>query len=67
VCDGCGSDLGNGSIFNATIVSRMNYDIPGQVENLHFCVRRDDDIKPCSDKLLTPSKISYYLEQKGKT
>lgn len=64
VCDSCDYVLGNGSLFNALIVSDHR---DGIAINLHFCRDREDEnggtIVGCAAQVLRPQVLSAYGER----
>ena len=62
VCDGCGADCGNGSVFNCLVVSDIDAE-KMLVKNLHFCrsvYKADGELvkEGCAVALLA-DKIDY--------
>lgn len=70
-CDCCGTDLGNGGLPVALIVSDLDPDTPGMVRNLHYCRDRDEGegrarrrIKGCARKLIHPATMRAHDKRK---
>ncbi len=58
-CDRCGTDVGNGGVFAALVVSDLDAEA-GLVRNLHFC-RDRDGAKGCDKKILSPANLAHFL------
>jgi hypothetical protein len=68
VCDRCDADVGNGGVHTAVVVSRLDPQQRGQVENLHFCLDRVDadgePVRGCEHRILSPSNVRARTERK---
>jgi hypothetical protein len=64
VCDGCGYNLGNGSIDKCIIVADVGTIEEGGVRGYNFCRTHDDskghEVKGCGEKMLTAKVLAYY-------
>lgn len=65
-CDRCGTDVGNGGVLDAVVVSDLDPENPGTVRNLHFCRDREVDgktVKGCGNKVLSATNLKHYKEK----
>lgn len=74
-CDRCDTDLGNGGVAVAVVVSDLDPDQPGMIRNLHFCRTRgetDDQgqqttRRGCSESLLSDDNLAAYRTRQEAT
>lgn len=67
ICDRCGSECGNGGVFDALVVADMKMDEGAQVVNLHFCRatwQEDGSLRAgCDSSILTARNLENFLEE----
>lgn len=67
-CDKCGTDCGNGGVYDALVVSDIKVE-DTMVVNLHFCRGRYDDqgayTAGCDGAILSPSNMANFLATQG--
>lgn len=68
VCDRCGTDVGNGGVAQAVVVSDLDPNRPGMIRNLHYCRDRVEEapdgartsVQGCGRELLSPEMLAAY-------
>ena len=64
VCDRCGADVGNASVFNCIVVS--DYTENGLVINYHFCREATEelpDAQNCARRVLSKANVAHRREK----
>jgi hypothetical protein len=62
-CDKCNVDVGNGGIDRCVIVSRLDPKNLGSIEQLHFCIDREEEgatVQGCSDRVFNARHLGAY-------
>ena len=65
-CDRCGTDVGNGGIQMAVVLTYLDEELFTPV-NMHFCLDRIENNKKvhgCKNKILSPSNTAHYRNLK---
>lgn len=65
-CDRCGTDVGNGGVMQAAVISDLDPDRPGEIRVLHLCREpREGAPSGCVGNVLGPATLADWTESRN--